>query len=184
MPANPDGKLIAKKLVSLEVHVKDLIVPSSRESTLSCAKEALAEYKKLIDTFQALVDDANDRDDSSGRRRAAGTAVTPKTQMVNMVNELVPNPADMPGSLTALAVSCPHCGEIGASDPTPTAQPICAEKRLEAANKKREAAFRARLLRDPNARRTKKNGTGSLSMPYVCQGRPNYFLLTFLFFLF
>ena len=121
MPANPDGKLIAKKLVSLEGYVKDLLVPSSRESTLSGAKQALAEYKKKIDTFQALVDDANDRDDSSGRHRAAGTAVTPKTQMVNMVNELVPNPANLPGSLTALAVSCPYCVQLGASNPTPTA---------------------------------------------------------------
>ena len=61
MPTNPDGKSIAKKLVSLEGYVKDLLVPSSRESTLSGAKQALAEYKKKIDTFQALVDDANDR---------------------------------------------------------------------------------------------------------------------------
>ena len=43
MLPNPDCKIIAKKLVSLKGYVKDLIVPSSRESTLSCAKEALAE---------------------------------------------------------------------------------------------------------------------------------------------
>ena len=108
MLPNPDCKLIARKLVSLKGYVKDLIVPSSRESTLSCAKEALAEYKKLIDTFQAIVDDASDRDDSSGRRRAAGTAVMPKTQMLNVFTELVPNPADLPKSLTTLAVSCPQ----------------------------------------------------------------------------
>ena len=108
MPTNPDGKSIAKKLVSLEVHVKDLLVPSSRESTLSGAKQALVEYKKLIDVFQAVVDDANGRDDSSGRRRAAGTAVMSKTQMLNVFTELVPNPADLPKSLTTLAVSCPQ----------------------------------------------------------------------------
>ena len=108
MLQNPDCKIIARKLVSLKGSVKDLIVPSSRESTLSCAKEPLAEYKKLIDTFQALVDDASDRDDSSGRRRAAGTAVMPKTQMLNVFTELVPNPADLPKSLTTLAVSCPQ----------------------------------------------------------------------------
>ena len=167
MPNIPKGQYIARRLVEMKRHVDTLTVPISREDSLKDAKGAVNEYKSLIEIFQAITDEAN-QTKAPKQRGGAGTLVSSDAEMAKITKELVPNPDDLPTSLSCLAKPCPYCKGLHDLQPASTAEPLCSEERLNEANKMREAAFEEKLKTNEKSRRIPRNGTGPISMPYRC----------------